>query len=117
MFGGDPPQLRFERTPAPRAGRWRRRPPGSESHDPLALLLGDDSGAHGHGDAAALVDFFLARPAPRAAVLFEQFFVFDGPPRAGRVIGKTPRGQTAPPIENALTHPPPSSNPPRPLQT
>ena len=36
---------------------------------PSALLSSDDSGFIGHRDAAALVDFFFARPAPLTAIL------------------------------------------------
>src|SRR5260370_26044780 len=70
------------------------------------LRLGDDSSSIRHGDAPALVDFLFARPAPRAAVLFEQFFRLDGSPRAGCVIGESARGQRVPDVEDGLNHAP-----------
>src|SRR5260370_25822818 len=70
------------------------------------LRLGDDSGSIRGGDAPALVDFLFAGPAPRAAVLFEQFFRLDGPPGAGCVIGEPARGQGVPYVEDGLNHTP-----------
>src|SRR5216683_1969503 len=70
------------------------------------LRLGDDSGSIRCGDAPALVDFLFARPAPRAAVLFKQFFRLDGPPGAGCVIGESARGQRVPYVEDGLNHTP-----------
>src|SRR2546421_12572172 len=71
--------------------RRRPRPRRFPFPDRNSQLSRDNSGSVRHVGAATLVDFFFAWAAPRAAILFKQFFGFDGPPGAGRVIGESAR--------------------------
>src|SRR5205823_2642071 len=95
---------RLERPPRLRAWRWLRRLLGFESHDPLALLSGDDPCFIGSGDPAALVNFFFPDAPPRAPVAFQQIVSLDRPPRACRIVRETAGGQSVPNVQNRLNH-------------
>src|SRR5207302_7267127 len=107
---------RLERTPALRAWQWPRHLPGFESHHPLALLSGDDSGFIGSGDPAALVNFFFPDAPPRAPVAFQQIVSLDRPPRACRIVRETAGGQSVPDVQNGLNHIPSGFDHVRPLE-
>src|SRR5205814_4886715 len=95
---------RLERTPRLRAWRWLRRLLGFESHDPLALLSGDDPCFIGSGDPAALVNFFFPDAPPRAPVAFQQFVCLDRSPRTRRIVRETTGGQSVPYVQDGLNH-------------
>src|SRR5260370_30688620 len=96
----------LEPTPALRAVRWLRRPPGFESHAPLALHLGDDSRLIRGGNPAALVDFLFANAPPRAAIAFQPFVCLDRTPRACRIVREAAGGQSVPHFQDGLNHNP-----------
>src|SRR5436190_15959382 len=95
---------RLEQTPRLRAWRWLRRPLGFESHDPLALLSGDDPCFIGSGDPAALVNFFFPDAPPRAPVTFQQIVCVDRTPRTCRIVRETTGGQSVPDVQDGLNH-------------